>query len=191
MQLKQYIQYQMDFKGKWAQPSAVLMGLSFFLRIVCFFGLRFLSDWTFFDVVFQIFLPLLLSGAYVVLIRALRLNAPGLYGLIGAGLCVLMFLWSFSSGSIWYILLCLVFYTAAGVVLLATSGGYLPGKLLSSVLFAIPLIIRLLGLNVLTLKIDGLFLELSELLQLASLLCLTRCFKEAKRRSAGAVQKRI
>ena len=189
MQLKQYLLYQMDFKGKWAQPAAILMGLSFFLRIVCYFGLRFLSDWTFFDVIFQIFLPLLLSGTYVVLIRAIRLNAPGVYGLIGAGLCILTFLWSFSSGSVLYILLCLVYYLAAGVVLLGTSGGYLPGKLLSSALFAIPVIIRLFGLDVFTLKIDGLFLELSVLLQLASLFCLTRCFKEAKRRAEPA-QKR-
>ncbi len=189
MQLKQYLQYQMDFKGKWAQPAAILMGLSFFLRIVCFFGLRFLSDWTFFDVLFQIFLPLLLSGAYVVLIRAIRLNAPGLYGLIGAGLCILTFLWSFFSGSVLYIILCLVYYCAAGVVLLGTSGGYLPGKLLSSVLFAIPVVIRLFSLDVLTLKIDGLFLELSVLLQMASLFCLTRCFKEVKRRG-DAAQKR-
>ena len=105
MQLKQYIQYQMDFKGKWAQPSAILMGLSFFLRIVSYFGLRFLSDWTFFDVLFQVFLPLFLSGTYVVLIRAVHLNAPGMYGLIGAGLSILTFLWSFSSGNILYILL--------------------------------------------------------------------------------------
>lgn len=189
MQLKQYIQYQMDFKGKWAQPSAVLMGLSFFLRIACYFGLRFLSDWTFFDVLFQILLPLFLGGAYVVSIRAFRLNAPGVYALIGAGFCLLTFLWSFPSGNVLYILLCFVFYIAAGVVLLATAGGYLPGKLLSSVLFAIPVIIRLFGLNVFTLKIDGLFLELSVLLQLASLFCLTRCFKEAKRRAEPA-QKR-
>ena len=115
-------------------------------------------------------------------------NIAGVDGIL-LDLGVSSFLWSFSSGSVLYILLCLVYYLAAGVVLLGTSGGYLPGKLLSSALFAIPVIIRLFGLDVFALKIDGLFLELSVLLQLASLFCLTRCYKEAKRRAEPA-QKR-
>lgn len=191
MQWKQYLHYQIDFKSRWVQPSAVLMGLSFFFRIVCFFGLRFVSDWSFFDVLFHMIFPLLLGGAYIVLLRAVRVNAPGLYAILGAGLCVLMFLWSFSGGNIWYILLCFVYYIASGAVLIATAGGFLPGKLLSSAMFLVPFILRFLRLNVFSIMIDGLFLELSVLLQLAALFCLTRSFKEGKRRSPEAAQKRI
>lgn len=183
MKLKLYVHYQMDFKGSWIQPSAVLMGLSFFLRIVYYFGFTYLSQWTFSDTVFQIIFPLLICGAYVVLISALRWNAPGIYAILGAALCVLFIIWSFSSGSVLRIFLSILIYTAAGLILLGTAGGYLPGKRLSSALFLLPLICRIFLLELKAIGLSGLVLEVSVLSAIASMFCLTRCFKVSRHRS--------
>ncbi len=178
MLLKQYIRYQIDFKGKWIQPSAMFMGLSFFLRIFYFFGFRFVSDWSFWDILFQIGLPLVASGVYTVVFWTLKRNSPGLYALLGALLCLLLFVWNIYTGNIIYIAMSLVYYLVTALILLLTTGGFLPGKLLASVLLILPVITRLLWLKPFALGIDGLCLEFSVLFMLASLFCLTRSFKE-------------
>ena len=182
MKLKIYKHYMIDFRSKWLMPSALLMGLSFFLRIVYYFGLTNLSTCSFGEVIFFMILPLLICSGYVVAMSALKLNAPVIYGMLGAGLCLLMVFWSFPTGDVLRIILSILIYVAAGTVLLATTGGYLPGKLLSSVLFALPLVCRFLfyrgGIGIL-----DWFLEISVLSLLVSLFCLTRCLKERKHKA--------
>ena len=182
MKLKQYIRYQMNFRGKWLMPSKVLMGLSFFLRIVYYFGLTSFADHSFGEVLFWMVLPLLACGAYIVVMSSMKLNAPGIYGILGAVMCGLLLIWSFSTGDALRTVLSVLVYLAAGAVLVLTSMGLLPGKLLSSILFAAPIACRLLfyrgGLG-----LFDWFLEVSVLAMLASLLCLTRCFKPLKRKS--------
>lgn len=180
MKLKQYKQYQMNFKSKWIQPSAMLMGVSFFLRIFYYFGFRFVSDWSFWDVLFQIALPLAFAGAFTVILWTVKRNAPGLYALIGGSFCILTFIWSLYTGNFLYILLCLVYYPATAIILTATAGGYLPGKLLSSIMLLLPVVVRLLTLKPFVLGIDGVCLELSVIFMLGSLFCFTRSLREIK-----------
>lgn len=184
MQLKQYLRYQIDFTGKWVQPSALLMGLAFFLRLVYYLCLVSLHDCGIGEIIFSMLLPLLLTCCYIVLLRVVKLNAPGIYGILGAALCLLLLIGSFFTGNPLRIVLSILAYMAAGVVLIATAGGYLPGKLLSSVLFALPLICRFLFYSLGGLNIIQWFQEASALLILASLFCLTRSFTELKRRPA-------
>lgn len=185
MNLKQYLRYQIDFSGKWVQPSALLMGLAFFLRLVYYLCLVSLHDCGIGEIIFSMLLPLLLTCGFIVLLRVVKLNAPGVYGIIGAGLCLLLLINSF-----WYddplrMALSILVYLAAGLVLLATAGGYLPGKLLSSVLFVLPLACRLLFYSIGNLAIIQWFLEASTLFIMASLFCLTRTFTEQKKRPAA------
>ena len=96
MEFKQYLRYQIDFNGKWAQPAALLMGLAFFLRLVYYLCLVSLHDCGFGEILFSMLLPLLLTCGYIVLLRVVKLNAPGIYGMIGAALCLLLWLLSLS-----------------------------------------------------------------------------------------------
>ena len=105
--------------------------------------------------------------------------------MIGAALCLLLLVNGFGSGDVLRIVLSILIYLAAGLVLLATAGGYLPGKLLSSVLFALPLICRLLFYSLGKLGLIQWFLEASTLFILASLFCLTRTFTEQKKRASA------
>lgn len=183
MNWKQYARYQMDFKGKWANTSAVLMGLSFFLRVVYYFGLTNLSACGVGEILFHMALPLLLCGVYIALLSGAKLNAPGIYGMIGAALCVLMVLWGFSTGSVVRVILGLICYLFAGAVLVATAGGYLPGMLLASALFAVPVFVRFFFFDLGKIGIFDWFLEASVLIHLASLFCLTRSLKPVRSRA--------
>lgn len=182
MKLKQYIRYQVNFRGKWLMPAKVLMGLSFFLRIVYYFGLTTFADHSFGEVLFWMVLPLLTCGAYMVVMSSLKLSNPAVYGIIGAFMCLLLMIWSFSCGDALRIVLSVLGYLSAGAVLVMTALGLLPGKLLSSVLFVVPIVCRLLFYR----SGIGLFdwcLEISVLTMLASLFCLTRCFKPLKKKA--------
>lgn len=182
MQFKQYKRYHIDFKSKWIQPCAMLMGLSFFLRIFYYFGFRFVSDWSFWDVIFQILLPLVFGGVFTMTLWTAHRDIPGLYGLIGAGFCILSVIWSFYSGNFLYMLLCIVYYVATGAVLLTTSLGLLPGKLLSTVMLMIPVVIRILTIKPFSLGLSGLCLEFSVIALLGSLACFTRTLTELNKR---------
>ena len=126
-------------------------------------------------------LPLLTCGAYIVVMSSMKLNAPPVYGVIGAVMCLLLLIWSFSCGDALRTVLSVLIYLVAGAVLVLTSLGFLPGKLLSSVLFAVPLACRLLFYRNGIALFDW-CLEISVLTMLASLFCLTRCFKPLKRK---------
>jgi hypothetical protein len=162
-------------------PAKVLMGLSFFLRVVYYFGLTTFADHTFGEVLFFMILPLLTCGAYIVVMSSMKLNAPPVYGIIGAVMCLLLVIWSFSCGDALRTVLSVLIYLVAGAVLVLTSLGFLPGKLLSSVLVAVPLVCRVLFYRNGIALFDW-CLEISVLTMLASLFCLTRCFKPLKRK---------
>ena len=185
MNFKQYTRYQIDFRGKWVMPSALLMGLSFFFRIVYYFGLTNFAACGFGEIVFCMALPILVCGIYIVMLSALKWNAPGVYGILGAILCLLLLIWSFSTGDVLRIVLSVIVYLSAGVVLIATVGGYLPGRLLSSALFFVPLVCRFFFYDLGILGIFDYFLEASVLFMLASLFALTRSLKEAKHKPAS------
>ena len=179
MQWKKYCQYQMDFKSKWTQASAALMGVSFFARMVYYFGIRNIVDCGFFEVVLSMVLPLVLCGGYLVMMSALKRDVAGVYGLIGGALCALLTLESIFTLDIIRILLALVFYAAAGGALVATIAGYLPGRLLSSAMMLIVFAGRLLIYSLRLGSILQWVLEISVLLMLLSLFCLSRSTKTA------------
>lgn len=183
VKLKQYTRYQIDFGGKWILPAAICMGLSFFLRVVYYFGLTNIFSYDTGTIILQIILPLLFCAGYIVLLRAVKLNAPGVFAILGTAFCLLLMIWNFSSGDVLRILLSVVFYLFSGLVLLATAGGYLPGRLLSSAVFLVLLIFRFMLYRPSGSQIGQMVLEISVLCIPASLFCLTRCLKEAKSRT--------
>lgn len=183
MQWKQYCQYQMDFNSRWTQASAALMGVSFFARMVYYFGVRNIVDCGFLEIIISMILPLVLTGAFLVLVSTVKHNVPELYALIGCCLCGLLLIEGFFTGSIVRILLSILFYGACGAVLLITVAGYFPGKLLSSVLLAAVPVGRFLFFGLGKLHILAWVLEISVLLMLFSLYFFTLSIKKVAKRS--------
>ena len=182
MQLKQYDRYIVDFKSKWATRCAALLGVSLFIRVVYFFGIMNLTECGAGQVLFDMILTMGLCVGFLVMFSALRRNAPGLYALMGAGFCLLLMISTFSSGNALRIVLAILGYLLAGGVLVITVSGYLPGKLLSSVMFLLPMAVRLLAFDLGKIGLFTWVIELSWLLILASMFCLTCGMKPYRRK---------
>lgn len=181
MNLKQYHRYRMDFGSKAARLSTLFIGGSLFLLAVHYFLLRELSSVKAAEAIFKLTLPILLSVAFIVLGRILKLNAPGLFAIVGAAFCLVLMISAFSSGSLLRGVLGGIWYILCAVVLLGTAGGFLPGTQPATVMFAVALIIRL----VFDLRLRGIsnwVYELSGLLLIAALMCLPRSFQPIKHR---------
>ena len=100
--------YHMDPEGKYHVGTAALMGASFFLRAAYYFGFtrpESAGGWTL--LVFLI-LPMLLEAAFMVMLRGVKLDLPGIYGIMGAAYCMLLILQSFQLGSVVRIILAII-----------------------------------------------------------------------------------
>ncbi|MBQ9929986.1 MAG: hypothetical protein IJO72_04330 [Oscillospiraceae bacterium] len=179
--MKQYFRYTMDLDGKWMKSSLLCMAGALVTLLLYYFGLRGLISVGFLEAVFCLFLPLILMAAYIVLIRFKRINAPGLYAIIGLLLCVLLFFGIFGSGSILRIILGAVWYPLMALILVGSAGGYLPGKQPAVLAFPVAMVFRI----VINLGKTGLFgwvYEISSVLTLAALACLIMSFEAKKLR---------
>lgn len=172
MTLKKYTRFGLDFNSKWTAACSGLMGLAFFLRLVYYFALRSFRDVGFLEILTSMILGLALCAAFVVYITCLHRNAPGLYGVMGAAHCLAILCLCFGTGDLVRILLAVVWYAAAATVLLATVGGYLPGRMLAALMFAVPAVVRLLFFDLGHLGLISWVLEFSVLSVLAALSCL-------------------
>ena len=179
MQLKQYTRYHVNFYSKWTAACGALMGLSFFLRIVYYFGLMNLRDVGIIELLTSAIIGIILCGGAVICLNGLRLDAPGLYGLMGALQCFLLIILSFTTGSPVRIILAIIWYVLAALVFLATVGGYLPGRLLAGLMFAIPFFVRLFFFDIGRIGLIKWFQELAVLSVLVALGCLAMGLKHA------------
>lgn len=63
-------------RGKWGNWAAAWMGLSFFLRMVYYFGLKNLNDVPGMEIAFSVVLPLIVSVAFILMLKLPKLNHP-------------------------------------------------------------------------------------------------------------------
>ena len=142
MQMKKYTRFHVGFKSKWTAAFGVFMGIAFFLRIVYYFGLMSLRDVGIIELLTSALIGILLCGGAVVFVSVLKRNAPGLYGMMGAVQCLLVFIVVCTTGNVGRIILAFVWYALTALILVLTVGGYLPGRLLSGVMFFVPVFVR-------------------------------------------------
>lgn len=181
MASRQYKRIELDFSGKWIKASVSCMAASLFFRFVYYFGFLNLADCGFGEVLFSVLLPLLLSIGFVVLVHFLHWNAPGTYGIIGAVFCLLMIIWSFSTGSFLRIVLSAAWYAIAAGVLLACTGGSLQSRGLCVMKFGAPIIVRFFLFDIGRLGIMQWALEGSVLCLLAAFMCVPMTLKRYTR----------
>lgn len=178
--MKQYHRYQMDFSSRWVKWSGIFMGISVFALAVYYF---FMADFLTVSVpvlLFRLWLPMLLGIAYIVLIRLIQWNAPGIYGILGAALCVACMIGDILSGGTARVLLAIFGFLICGGVLLICVGGYLPGRLPASVLLAVTVVLRILILDIS--GISGWVQESAVLCVMLALMCLPMTMKPGKTR---------
>ncbi len=144
MKLKRYRWYKMDFNGSLCSAFCVLCGLSLFLRIAYYFMFTNPADCGTGELIFSMALPLLLMVLILVVLKFLKLNAPGLMGILGCCACLLLMIGSFITGGTLRIVLSAFAYLAASVLLLGTTGGYVPTRLFCVAWFCLIFLVRLL-----------------------------------------------
>ena len=71
-------------KGKWGSGAAAWMGLSFFLRMVYYFGFQNLNDVPGGEIACSVVLPLILSAAFILVLKIQKFTYP----IAAAGLSV-------------------------------------------------------------------------------------------------------
>lgn len=168
--MKQYHRYRMDFESKWVRWSATCVGAAMFLRAFYYLGIQYLNAPG--SLLWNLWLPLGLGLVFIVLLRGIRLNAPGMYAIWGVLMCISLLIGVFGTGNILRIILAVLAYGICGAVLILCTGGFLPGRLPAAVCFGV-----LLGARILFFvqgRVSGAawFAELADLGYIASLICL-------------------
>lgn len=162
----------MNMDGKRVKASCACVGFSLFLRMAAYFGFLNLADVGALDIIFRLVLPALLCIGLIVLMRCLKLHAPGLYGILGCSACVLLLVMDLFSGDLLQILLFSVLYLCAGGVLFVVCAGLLRSSLLSGAIFTLVLVLRVLLVSLHTRGITALSTEGSALLLISGCMML-------------------
>ena len=184
MKLKQYERYQIDFTGKFATASCALLGISLFLHILHYFPLEAVFTCSTAEIVFLIGLPVVVSAVYIAMMRCIRWNAPGVYGIIGCIFLLMVMGWSFASGNALRIVLAVIWYLISCLALLAVTGGFLPARfLVTLVIFAAP-VVRVLLFDFGRISGVAWLPELSDLCILLAIACIPLSLKSSKQHYA-------
>ena len=178
--MKPIYRYQMDFNGKWTRWSLLSMAISFFFYMVYTFGVSNLADAGFFKAVFVMLFPTALTAGYVVLLKIKELNAPGIYGLIGAGLCLFALIGTFFSGNVLRVILGIIWYPVCAVLLLGCVGGYFPSVVPAAGAFGIAAFVRILFLLFAGGCLESLACDLASIFSFIALLFLPLGLKQGR-----------
>lgn len=181
MVLKKTHDYRMDFEGRHHFAAAALMGGAFFLRAVYYFGFTRPEAAGAWNLLLFLIAPMLIELSFMVLLRGVRLNAPGSYGILGAVYCLLLVLQSFRSGSVLRIILSVMAYLICAAVLLTATGG-LMSKGMAVVALFVTLAVRFLFFDlsgyIFSFRVVAFIQEAAALCGICSLGCLSLGLKE-------------
>lgn len=143
MELEKVVTYRVPFRSKGITWCGVLLGLSVFTRCLHYFGPCDFSGWNAGTWIFGIILPILLCGSLAVLVKLVRLRSPGVYGILAAAICLTLLVDDIIDGKIILMIISGLTMLLLGFLLLATFGGYIPFRSISSFALILVCVIRL------------------------------------------------
>ena len=146
---------RLNARGIWGERAAAWMGLSFFLRMVYYFGLKNLNDIPGFEIAFSVVLPLIISVAFILVLKLPKLTHP----MAAAGLAVAFAVnYFFTEQMNFGGVLCAILVLAMAGLVPAAVLGYVPER--KGLLYAG---MAVLAFRVLFVDLIGYLLPLSEL----------------------------
>lgn len=145
MNLKQLVRYRIDFSSKSAVISGTLMGVAIFLQVFYFTLVKPVPECNAAELTLNLWFPLVLQMAWIVMLRGINLRSCGVFGIVGAVICLLLITQSFFLGNVLLTLLSIVLYLIAAGALLAVTGGFLPYRSLAALTMVLPGFVALLG----------------------------------------------
>ena len=178
--MKQYHRYRMDFESKWVRWSGTCVGAAMFLLAIQYLWLQ---DLTAPGALFwDLWVPIGLGLCYTVLLRGIRLNAPGIYAILGVLMCIWLLAGVFSAGNVLRSVLGTIAYLFSAAVLILCAGGFLPGRLPAAVCFGVILAVRVLFFDLGRISGEAWLAELTDLGFIASLICLPMAMVPGKKK---------
>lgn len=175
--------YRMDCDGKHHLGATALMGGAFFLRAAYYFGFTRPETVGVWNLIVFLILPMLLEAAFMVMIRGVKLNLPGVYGIMGAVYCLLLILQSFQLGSVLRMILAIIGYLICGAALVGVGWGLLSKSLGVTVLLVV-LVVRFFAFDlsyILNLRVIGFIREAAGLCGILAMVFLCGGLTEKKR----------
>lgn len=151
------------FKNKWLSTSAVPAGVAFFFLIFYYLGTKNILDIGFGELLFCFILPVVLLGAYIVMLRVMNNNSTPSYGLLGTLFCLYLLAYAFSYESALRMVAAIIWYVFAGVVCIGTTMGYIKSNSLFVICFFAPAAIRFLFVDIGLLLSGSLLLLIPEI----------------------------
>ena len=180
--MKQYHQYHMNFGSDWLNFSALFMGISLFLSALYYLGFTNFKDVPTWELIICFWVPVAIGFTYLVLLRVKQLNAPGAFAIMGAVICIVLLLQSFTVGGAGQGIVCLPLYLLCAIVLLVIMGGYFPAKLPAMLMFGITIGVRIVLFDLVGMTLSQWITEGATLACLASMLFLPMGTKTVNRR---------
>lgn len=172
--MKQIARYKIQFDSLWITGSAMLTGAAMFLQAFYFLAMgKYQTSGGGYLALFMI-IPMILEIAWFVLLKGVKLNAAGIYGILAGLMYTVVAIQNYFGDSV----LLMVFGTIACLVLsggiLMITGGYFPYKLAGVAAFAAVLLIRFfafdMGRYIRPRDWQGFMMELPALCILASIM---------------------
>lgn len=140
--MKRIARYKLNFDSRWMTVSGVLMGVSFFMQAVYFLGINKLQGLDLPMLVLHLIAPMALEFFWLVLLRGTKLNAAGVYGILGTLMLMLFFVQACVYGGSWDIVSTALYLLVGGAALIFITGGFFPYKLIGFLAFIGILCIR-------------------------------------------------
>ena len=184
MKLKRMVRYRTDISGKWADLSAALMGASFFLQACYYFAYRGLVSCSAGEILLGLILPLAGAAAWIVLLRLIPQCNVKVYAFCGAALCLILALQGFYTDNLIVAVLAFVWYLIMAVTVIFVCFGYLPYRILLSVVTLLPAVVRVLivlGVYIFPGKYWHGLSDYAVILMLLSLTCLSGMLQSPKK----------
>lgn len=143
MKRKELVHFTLHGTGQATDLSSALMGVAMFLPVIDFVAVRGLSACGGWEIFSGLVLPLLLCGAWLVLVRLFHWADARAFGILGAAVCVLLALQLFSCGDGFRIVGGLIWYLLTGALLVLAVFGYFSIRPLLFATVFLPALLRL------------------------------------------------
>lgn len=176
--------YRMDFESKGISSASIFLGVALFLRFVYYFGFGYFFEVGVGQVLIGLILPCLVELGAITLLRAVRLNAPGIFGIFGALACLLLAIQSFQYGSVLRIILALLAYLVCGGLFFSCFAGWL-SKEIGTFMLTLTAVVRILFFDLPGMlgnfRPVAVLPELAGLCVVLGLCCMSVCIKHPKK----------
>ena len=145
-----------------------------------------ISDFQTLPIIFKLALPVTVSLLYIFLLNGVQWNAPGIYGILGAVFCLMFIGWNIVGGNTLRIVLSVIGYLISALILLATTGGFVPGRFLAFLCFLVLFCLRIFLFDRGGLPISDWIHESADLCLIGAISLVSFCLVPGKMRQADS-----